>query len=255
MKNNRRDRRRKDGDVTGEPKVAPAAAPPNKSHSAWTWLKMIGAIIGGIAAVVGIVTGALFIKDYLERSSVRIVFNEAESMLCVIANSLDMSMEGKFAILLYGVKIVGKGTENFVTQDVTISIRSKGQWYEGTRFSPVKREERDRNGPIPPQVRLNAGVRKRIESKEGTGNGKLDVGDTLMVGDWRDFVPGIKLGHGDPDFFMVAAYFPSSPTDVGDFDRLRIVVSDHLGNANVEEYGTESFKRFPFTMYLDQSPS
>jgi hypothetical protein len=229
-----------------------ALALGEKASRCSSWLALFSLLV----ALFGGVPGFLALKAYLDRSSVRIIFDQNESVPCIVANSPNNAMEGKFAILLYGVTIVGKGAEHFVAYDVTVSIRSKGVWHEGRRFQPVQRESRDRNGPTPAVVRLYVGVQNLKEViKERAANGRVDFGDAIMLGDWRDFRPGIKLGFGEPATFMVATYFPDTPSsNVSEFDRIRIVLRDYLGNEYSEEYERATLRKIPHTLFLDQSP-
>ena len=93
-------------------------------------VSLIIAIISLIIAAIGGVPGFLSIKNYLDKSSIRVIFDQNESLPCVIANSPSPALNGKFAILLYGVTIVGKGAQKFVAFDVNLSIRINGVWHD-----------------------------------------------------------------------------------------------------------------------------
>lgn len=212
------------------------------------------ALAGILIGLFGGVPGYLSIKDYYNKSSVRIMFDEKESLPCFIANSPRKAINGNFAILLYGVTIVGKGNQKFVVYDVNVSIRANGVWHEGVRFKPVQRDVTDRNGWTGMAVQVHVGVTKPSNEQKKDDKGVVNVGNTLNICEWRDFVPGINVGFGEPAMFMVAAYFPEAPDDAKNFDRLRIVVRDYLGNAYTEETGTAGLKKPPFDLFIDQSP-
>lgn len=253
--NNRGARRRQKKIVpSGEAPSTSIQTPlPNERKARGSsWLALISLVV----AFAGGIPGILTLQDYLERSSIRIIFDQTQSLPCIVANSPDKSMDGRFAILLYGVTIVGKGAEQFVAYDTMVSLRANGIWHEGKRFQPVQRESRDKNGPTPAVVRLHIGVPNPTElTQKRSANGRADFGDTLMLGDWRDFNPGIKLGFGEPATFMVASYFPNTPPkSASDFDRIRVVLRDYLGNEFSEEYEAKTLRKIPHELFLDQSP-
>ena len=82
----------------------------------------------------------------------------------------------------------------------------------------------------------------------------MGFGEILRILDWRDFEPGISVGFGEPSQFMVAAYFPTAPPDAKNYDKLRIIIRDYLGNAYTKETETEGLFKPPFDLFLDQSP-
>ena len=81
------------------------------------------ALLGIFIAVFGGVPGALGIIDYYNKSSIRIMYDEKQSFPCFIANSPRQDINDKFTVLLYGITIVGKGSQKFVVYDVNISIK------------------------------------------------------------------------------------------------------------------------------------
>jgi len=213
------------------------------------------AVLGILIGLFGGIPGYLSIRDYYYRSSVRIMFDEKESLPCFIINSPIRGINGSLAILLYGVTIVGEGNQAFVAYDVNLFLRSKGTWYKGVRFKPVQRNITDQSGKTIKAIQLYVGVTKPVSNKIDINRGKVSAGDILNICEWRDFVPGISVGFGEPAIFMVAAYFPNAPHDISKFDKMRIEVRDYLGNVYDEEIGTAGLRKPPFKLYLDQSLS
>ena len=256
--NNTMTRKKKNNYTRNSTKIT--SLPADKSGSQHSPESNVGrrnfilALCGLVIGIFGGVPGFLSIKNYYNKSSVRIMFDEKESMPCFIANSPRTALNGKFAVLLYRVTIVGKGNHKFVAYDVNVSIRANGVWYEGVRFKPVQRDVTDRNGWTGPAVQIHVGVTKPSNEQKKVDNGVFGVGDTLNITEWRDFDPGINVGFGEPATFMVAAYFPKAPHDAKNCDRLRIVVRDYLGNTYTEEIGTAGLKKPQFDLFLDQSP-
>ncbi len=214
------------------------------------------AIISLIIALVGGVPGILSVWNYFNRSSVKIMFDEKESLGCVIKNSQKPDLDGKLALLLYGVTIVGKGNQKFVAYDVNVQIYGNGKWYKGIRFYPVQKEIRKKNGQTSNAIRILVGPLKLTKRFPMTSYKRVIlVHDSLYICDWHNFEPGISVGFGEPKTFMLAVYFPRAPVNLSIYDRLKIVVRDYIGNAYSETLGLAGIKRCPYVLYLDQSLS
>jgi len=176
------------------------------------WLSIVALIIalfGGIPGIIGVV-------DYFKRSSFTIGFDPNNSLACRI-NSTTAYIGGKPAILLYRITITGKGLQPSYLREIRLELKIGGHWINGTQFAPLQRDETDIKGITKKALHL------RFQ--------KPNDHDDIFVADWVNFHTGQKgLGYGEPSHFSYAAYFNIDPNEFGKCQKLRIVVTDYLGN-------------------------
>ncbi|MFA5903348.1 MAG: hypothetical protein WC836_05390 [Desulfobacula sp.] len=188
------------------------------------WLPIVALVI----ALFGGIPGALGVIDYIKRSSIIIDFDKGNSIACQIKSS-NSTINGRPAVLLYRVTITGKGVKPTYLREMKLSVKINGNWHNGQQFSPTQRDENDKNGVTKRAIHI------RME--------KLNDHDDLLIADWENFHPGEKgLSYGEPSHFSYGAYFDVNSNEFAKCDKLKIVVTDYLGN----EY-SETVDGSPFT--------
>jgi hypothetical protein len=166
------------------------------------------ALFGGIPGIIGA-------WDYFKRSSIRIEFDPDQSVACRITSKTPF-FSGKSAILLYHMTITGKGLQPAYLRAVRLALKTDGKWINGRQFAPSQKDETDKEGVTMKAVHL------RVE--------KPNDHDDIFVLGWENFREGQKLAYGEPAHFSYAAYFDIDENEFGRCQRLRIVVTDYLGN-------------------------
>jgi len=225
---------------------------PDKDNGAsqtnWpAWLGVAIALTGGIP-------GCIAFRDYWRRSSVEIAFDQEESVPCVIANAANPELNGRQAVLLYEVTIIGAGQSGFIASDVRASIKCADKWIDGEPFYPSQHESIDPNGVKVRGVHLHVGWKPGSSLPSSNDQlGEVGLGDMLVLADWKDFRPGDRLGFGEPERFMAATYFPLGTPNLPTCQKLQIRVKDYLDHEYVENFDVDALRRPPFVLYLDQS--
>ena len=97
------------------------------------------AVLALVVAAVGGIPGACQIRVYLQRTSIKINFNQQNSFACRI-ESKDALLNDKLGILLYMITIAGKGSQPTFVRDMGLSLMVGDVWMKGTRFGLPKKE-------------------------------------------------------------------------------------------------------------------
>ena len=196
-----------------------------------SWIALSVAFIGGIPGIIGFI-------DYYKRTSIKIDFDEQQSIACRI-DTMNNNLKGKIAILLYRITITGKGLQPAYIREVNIAIKANSKWIEGKRFNPMQSDKTDNMG-----VTMRA-VHLRIQKSKSY--------DDLYIADWNDFTPGDKgLQYGEPAFFSYASYFDISQQDLEGCKLFRIIITDFLGNEYKEIIDATSITRGFNNIFLIQ---
>lgn len=173
------------------------------------------ALLGLVIALFGGVPGIINIRNEWRRSAFDVRFDERNSLACFVESPV-RDRDGKLAILLYRVTVVGKGSGPSFLADVTLQVRCGGEWVRGKLFQPIRFPETDKNGITKDAVRIRLG-----NSSES---------DQMLIASWEDFRPGeVALDFGEPMTFSVASTFHVEPADYSSCDLLRIDLVDFLG--------------------------
>ncbi len=205
-----------------------------QSHSSnwFFWLTLFVALIGGIP-------GVFVVKEHFSKASLKILFDEKQSLACKIQSN-NQAQRDKLAILLYRLTITGKGTEPTYVRDIRLALKCGEQLYPGIKFSPKQHEQTDKNGVTEKYLRIFYKKKTSV--------------DLIYVGSWHDFKPSDEgLSFGQPRKYSYAAYFNIHNQNYKKCDELMIIVEDYLGNRFEEKVDVRYlFQRNVDHMFLDQ---
>lgn len=165
-------------------------------------------ILGGISALIGI-------KEYFRRASIKIDVNRKNSMGCRI-ESTNERLGNKLAILLYAIRITGKGTQPAFLRDVSVEIKHGYKWVKGINFIPTQKDKTDGGGVTKSAVHIRLG--------------DADSDDHIYIASWNDFKANQEgLRYGEPATFCVASYFEIGE-DFKKCRRVKIRLTNFLGH-------------------------
>lgn len=177
-------------------------------------------------ALFGGIPGILTLKSFLNKTSVKIIFDRDNSRFVPIS-SQNAQVDGKTALILLQVRVVGTGELDAYISNIETSVRYKSRWIPGKRMRPKLGERKDSNGIL----KKWAEVRYRKDK------------DTIIVVcmNWKEFKPGqYELGYGESTAFSFACYYDIPGEDRYAITKLRVRICDYLGNSYQIEVGTDS---------------
>jgi hypothetical protein len=199
------------------------------------WIALVALLI----SILGGIPGMFALRDYYYRSSIRIDFDEKQSVACKIKSNTN-HLKDKLAILLYNLTIVGKGIQPAYLRDINLAVKVNGEWLQGTKFFPTQINETDKMGVTMKAVHL------RLE--KGADH------DDIFIARWDDFIPGQSgIQYGQPSGCSIAAAFSLDDRTFAEATDLKITFTDYLGNKYQKSVEiTSSMKKHFHSLYLIQ---
>ena len=192
---------------------------------------MIIAAVGGVPGIIGII-------NLYKKSSIKIDFDDKNSMVCIIDTKTNL--RNKLAVLLYSITITGKGVQPSYIAEILVAVRKEKQWVQGKRFIPSQSDKKDPNEITKKAVHLRF-ERPREET------------DNIYIASWNDFAPGqIGLKYGEPVIFSAGFYFDLERQDLEKIDKLKIIVTDYIGNTYKKIFDADFVIKKSQNFYLVQ---
>ena len=189
-------------------------------------LSLIISLFALAIAFVGGIPGILALNTFFNKTSAKIIFDPNNSRFVPIT-SQNAQMDGKTALLLLQIRVVGTGELDAHIANVATFVRYKGKWIPGVRMRPKLQERTESNG---------------ISKKWAELKYKKDTDTSVVVCmAWKEFEPGqYALGYGESTAFSFACYYDIPGEDRYAITKLRMRIYDYLGNSYQTDVGTDS---------------
>jgi hypothetical protein len=168
-------------------------------------------------ALIGGIPGILQLMQFFNKTSAKINFDSDNSRFIPIS-SHNTELDGKTALILLRIQIVGAGEKDSHIAGITTSVYYRNEWIHGVRLYPKLGEETDSEGTLRKYISI-------LHKRDGDTN-------VLTYLNWREFEPGrYVLGYGEATAFSYACRYDIPAKDRFAISKLRVRVYDYLGNS------------------------
>lgn len=125
-------------------------------------LTLLLAIVAVVIALVGGIPGYIEIRNKWIRSAFEVQFDKNNSFACFI-DSPGGERDGKLAVLLGRVEVIGKGSSPSFLARVEVYVRCGRRWVLGQQFYPAHFPETDKNGVTKEAIRVCLGSNPKAD--------------------------------------------------------------------------------------------